>query len=152
MRAIERDLPLVTELFRVAVRSGLNITMATRAVAHALDGPLADELVIAANHVANGSRIADSLEAVVGRTSECTRSLFAAMASSERYGSSLSDVLERVAQDSRVDQERRAERMAKKLSLQLLFPVAGFTLPAFALLTVAPLLAGSFGNLASSFR
>jgi tight adherence protein C len=148
---IAREMPLIVDLFRVSVDSGMNVSMAMRAVAEHVDGPLAQEFERVGRDVARGRRVADALEDVVGRTSEAVRGLVVAVSFSERYGAPLSEVLGRLAHETRLDQERRAEQAAKRLSVHLLFPLAGCTLPAFALLTVAPLLAGSIGSLASSF-
>ncbi len=150
IRDIERELPMAIDLYGVCVSSGLNVTMATRAVAHRSIGPLADELKTALSQVDRGQRMADALDEVVARTCESVRPLVAGLAACERYGSSLSATLERLAHESRLSQEWQAERAAKQLSIKLLFPVAGLILPAFALLTVAPLIASSYGSLASS--
>ena len=152
LRSIERELPLVVELYGIAIRSGLNITMATRAVARRADGPIADALSHAVDQVDKGRRIADALEDVIGHTSDSARPLIHGLLSAERYGAALADTLDRLALEYRAAEIRRAERTAKRLAITLLFPVAGCTLPAFALLTVAPLLAGSLGSLALSFN
>lgn len=148
---IERQLPMVVDLFRIAIAAGMNVPMAVSAIAERVDGPLGEELAVTSQRIARGQRTGDALEALVDRTALAVRSLSAALASAERYGAPLSSVLERLAIESRADQERRAEKVAKQLSTQLLFPVAGFTLPAFVLLTVAPLLAGAYSGVASSF-
>ncbi len=147
-RRIEDELPLMTELLRIAIDSGLNITMAVTAVAERIEGPLSDELHRALAEVERGKRISDALEDVSVRAGDATRPLIGGLIAAERYGSPLSSVLERLALEARADQSRRAERAAKRLTVYLLFPLAGCTLPAFALLTVAPLLAGSVGSLA----
>lgn len=151
-RVIQREVPMLIDIFRISLNTGLNVTMTTTVVTRWIDGPLKEELELALHRVSQGARIVDALEDVVARTCEELRPLVAALASAERYGSPLSAALERVAYETRIDQERCAERAAKRLSIELLFPVAGCTLPAFALLTAAPLLAGSFGSLASSLH
>ncbi len=151
-RAIVRELPMTVDLLRLGVRSGLNITAAVTEVANYTTGPLAVELSLAVGDAARGMRLADALDGVVQRAGDDVGPLIWSLASSERYGAPLSDVLERLAQETRVDQERRAEQAARRLSVQLLFPLAGCILPAFALLTVVPMLAGSLTTLASNFH
>src|SRR4051812_1318732 len=48
----------------------------------------------------------------------------------------------RLAAAARRSRQRRAEEAARKLPVQLLFPLVVCILPAFGLLTVAPLIAG----------
>jgi tight adherence protein C len=52
-----------------------------------------------------------------------------------------------LATDVRADRRRRAEEAARRVPVKLLFPLVLCVLPAFALLTVAPLLAGALGSL-----
>ncbi len=150
-RAIVRDLPMTVDLLRLGVQSGLNVTGAITEVTLHTKGPLADELSMALQESARGMRLADALNNVALRSGDVLRPVIWSLTSTERYGAPLSEVLERLAHETRVDQEQRAEQAARRLSVQLLFPVAGCTLPAFALLTVVPLLAGSITTLASSF-
>ena len=75
------------------------------------------------------------------------RPLVAALVASERYGAPLSSGLERLAVDVRRERRHRAEEAARRIPVKLLFPLVGCTLPAFALLTVAPLVAGALRSL-----
>ena len=72
----------------------------------------------------------------------CFRPLVEALADHDRYGTPLGPVLERVSIDSRLRRRRQAEEAARRLPVTLLFPLVLTTLPAFALLTIAPLLVG----------
>ena len=65
----------------------------------------------------------------------------------ERYGAPLGPALERIAADVRRRRQRRAEEAARKVPVALLFPLVLCILPAFALLTVAPLIAGALREL-----
>jgi len=60
---------------------------------------------------------------------------------SDRYGTDLEPALEQLAADSRLLRRRRAEESARRLPLRLLFPLVICILPAFILLTLAPVLA-----------
>lgn len=91
-----------------------------------------------------GRRLADALGDVPGRAGEATRPLVAALVESDRYGAPLGDALARLAAETRADRRRRAEEAARRVPVKLLFPLVCCVLPAFGLLTVAPLLAGSF--------
>lgn len=144
---VAADLPEVVDLLAVAVSAGLTVHLAVRAVAGRVDGPLGAGLnyAIAATDV--GARLADALDELPARAGDCVRPLVAALTSCERYGAPALSSLERVADEVRRDRQRRVEAAARRLPVQLLFPLVLCILPAFALLTVAPLLAGALGSL-----
>ncbi|MDP8938520.1 MAG: type II secretion system F family protein, partial [Actinomycetota bacterium] len=87
------------------------------------------------------------LDDVPARAGEAVRPLVAALIASERYGAPLVAGLERLAGEVRADRRRRAEEAARKVPVKLLFPLVACTLPAFALLTVAPLVASAVRSL-----
>jgi Flp pilus assembly protein TadB len=137
------DLPEVVDLLVLAVGAGCNVRHALAAVARHGDGPLAAELGRCHDAAGRGRRLADELEQLPGRAGEAVRPLVAALVASERYGAPLADSLRRLADDVRRDRRRRAEEAARRVPVALLFPLVLCTLPAFALLTLAPLIAGA---------
>ena len=60
-----------------------------------------------------------------------------------RYGVPLLPGLERTGLELRLDRRRAAELDARRVPVRLLAPLVTCVLPAFALLTVVPLLAAS---------
>jgi tight adherence protein C len=139
----------LVDLFAVAIGAGLNVRLATAAVAkRSPTGPLADELSRVEEEVAAGARLADALDRVPARLAaggagdETVRSLIAALVDAERYGTALGPTLDRLAAEARRSRQRRAEEAARRIPVQLLFPLVTCILPAFGLLTVAPLIAG----------
>ena len=145
--ALLRALPETIDLLRLAVGAGCNVPLAVAAVGRRGAGPLAAELAWVAHQVDGGRRCADTLDAVAARSGPAARPLLAALAASDRYGASLDDTLARLAADARADRRRRAEEAARRVPVRLLFPLVLLVLPAFALLTVAPLVAGGLGSL-----
>ena len=73
--------------------------------------------------------------------------LASALRGAARYGAPLGASLERVAVDARILRRRRAEEDARRLPVQLLFPLVLCVLPAFGLLAVVPLLLASLRSL-----
>lgn len=142
-----RYLPEVADLFMLAVGAGLTVPLAVAAVACRAPGVLGAELTRVVREVELGRRVGDALEEVPGRAGEEVRPLVAALVASERYGAPLLDGLARLTTELRSDRRRRAEEAARRIPVKLLFPLVFCTLPAFALLTVAPLLAGALGSL-----
>jgi tight adherence protein C len=148
-RAVAAAAADLVDLFAVAVGAGLNVRLATEVVARrGPAGPLTDELRRVDDDVAAGARLADALEAVAARLAdgcapdEAVRSLIAALVDAERYGTPLGPTLDRLAAEARRSRQRRAEEEARRIPVKLLFPLVTCILPAFGLLTVAPLIAG----------
>jgi tight adherence protein C len=145
--AIIRSLPEVVDLFHLGVTAGLTVPLAVEAVARRSHGPLGDELRVALEEVALGRRLGDALDDVPARAGEVVRPLVAALVASDRYGAPLGDALGRLASEVRADRRRRAEEAARKVPVKLLFPLVCCVLPAFGLLTLAPLIAGAVAAL-----
>lgn len=145
--AVRRSLPEVVDLLRLAVGAGLTVPLAVEAVGRRHDGPVGAELRRATGDAAGGASWGDALDDAARRLGPDARRLLDALAASERYGAPLDEALAVLATDLRADRRRRAEEAARRVPVQLLFPLVVCVLPAFALLTVAPLLAGAFGSL-----
>ena len=145
--AITDQLPDVVDLLVLTTAAGLPITAAVTAIGRRPGGPLGAALERAATHIERGGTTASALGLVLDQAGASTRPLVEALAAHDRYGTPLAPALERVAIESRLRRRRQAEEAARRLPVTLLFPLVLTTLPAFALLTVVPLLAGSFGSL-----
>jgi tight adherence protein C len=145
--AVAAGLPEVVDLLALAVGSGLTVHLALAQVARRAEGPLAAELARVVDEVALGRRLADALDDLPARAGEALRPLVAALVASERYGAPLGAGLDRLADEVRRERRRRAEEAARKVPVKLLFPLVTCTLPAFGLLTVAPLIASAVRSL-----
>lgn len=146
-RDLNESLPEVIDLLGLVVGAGLTVTLAVDAVAARATGPVADRLREAAHTAKRQGRLADALDDMAGQIGPRARPLFGALAASERYGVPLGPTLERLAAEARSDHRRRAEERARRVPILLLFPLVLCVLPAFALLTVAPLIAGALESL-----
>lgn len=135
------ELPEAVDLLRLAISSGLNVHLAVAAVGERLCGPVGIGLVGASWRVRSGMRLADALETLPDSVGEPVRPLVRVLVDGDRYGTDLETALEQLAADSRLLRRRRAEENARRLPLRLLFPLVICILPAFILLTLAPVLA-----------
>lgn len=140
--AVSRELPEVIELLRIGAEGGLNLRLSIESVREISPGPVADALGRAARAAEAGASLGDAIEDNALSLGPSVRPLVSALASSARYGVPLVPVLERLAADARVEERRCGEAEARKVPVKLLFPLVLCILPAFALLTVAPLIAG----------
>lgn len=140
-QAIASDLSEVVDLLTVAVGGGLTVHKAVHAVADRGVGPLARELTHVHADAQAGRPLADALDDLPRRAGESTRALAASLAGCVRYGTPLGPTLAALAAEARDAERRRMEQSARRVPVLLLFPLVLCILPAFALLTVAPLLA-----------
>ena len=62
-------------------------------------------------------------------------------------GDRLGELLTRLATDSRDLRRRRAQEQARRIPVRLLLPLVACSLPAFAVLTIVPILAGALHDL-----
>lgn len=145
--AVERDVGDVVTLIGLAVNSGHNLIGSLRAAAAHASGPLAEAIGMAVASVDHGVRLADALEVLPESLGEVVRPVVVALTSCDRYGAALGPTLDRLAAEVRVASRQRAEAAARRLPIRLLFPLISCILPAFGLLTVAPLIAGSLRGL-----
>ena len=145
--ALEAALPEVVDLLSVAVGAGLNVHLAVQAVARRATGPVAAALGDVHRATRAGMRLGDALYELLATRpppeAAVLRPLVTALVDADRYGTSLTASLERLSDDVRRTRQRRAEEAARRVPVKLLFPLVLCVLPAFALLTVAPVLAGS---------
>ena len=150
---VERELPDFIELVALAVEAGCNPLLALRHVQHRTQGPIADAMGAVLANYGVGVRLADALDelpVLLGRPEEpfeSVRPLVQVLGSADRYGTALLEPLLRLATDARVARRQQAEAAARRLPIKLLFPLISCVLPAFALLTVAPLLASGLRSL-----
>lgn len=143
------QLPDVVDLLALTTAAGLPVGAALVAIGNRPGGPLGAALARAAAHVRRGGSTAGAV-AVLGDLGTPARPLVDALIQHDRYGTPLLPALERVAIEARARRRRRAEEAARRLPITLLFPLVLTTFPAFVLLTVVPLLAGSLGSLSLS--
>lgn len=147
--ALADQLPDVVDLLALTAAAGLPVGAALVAIGRRPGGPLGAGLGGAADHVRRGGSTAEAL-ARLATTGPAVRPLVDALVQHDRYGTPLLPALERVGIEARARRRRRSEEAARRLPVTLLFPLVLTTFPAFVLLTVVPLLAGSLGSLSLS--
>jgi tight adherence protein C len=146
-RLVLRELPEAIDLLSLAVAAGANVPAAVHEAADRVEGRLGLALRDVRRQIELGRRCADVLEELPRLVGDDIRPLVAVLTSSERYGTPLQASLDRLTAELRAERRRRSEAAARRVPVRLLFPLVCCILPAFALLTVVPLLAGSLGAL-----
>jgi len=142
-----RELPEIVDLYSVALYSGHNVATASREVVRAGDGLFAASLAEAIERVDRGQPLDLALEDLAAELGAHVRPVTSVLVSGLRYGAPISESLERVATDLRLERRRQAERAARRLPVAMLFPLVVCVLPAFGLLTVVPVLFESLRSL-----
>jgi len=146
-RAVQQQLPDVVDLLVVAVAAGLTPTLAIEHLASLAPEPFSSAFTDVVRRTHRGQRLAEALDALPEHLGEAARPLAHTLASTERYGTPVGPALELLAHDARRDRRRRAEEAARTVPVKLCFPLVCCTLPAFVLLTIAPLVAGALRSL-----
>ncbi len=141
------DLPEVVEMLRLCVGAGHDAGAAVALVAATGTGPVAQALGVARAEAGAGSSLADSLGRSLGALGQGPRALAHQLGDHLRHGTALLPMLDQRAHELRLSRRRRAEERARRVPVRVLLPLVTCVLPAFALLTVIPLLAGSLGSL-----
>jgi hypothetical protein len=129
---------VVIELVAAALVAGLPGPDAVAAAARAC-GPATDTVL--AGPVGSWRLGVPAAQAWAGVAPEF-QALARSLVLAERTGASAAVVLRRAATDSRAARQRRARVRARRLGVQLVLPLGLTTLPAFALLGVAPVVLG----------
>lgn len=145
--AVVDELPDIVDLLQLTTAAGLPVGGAIGAIGGRPGGVVGEALVRAAALISRGGSTADALVALQAACGPPLRPLIDALADHDRYGTPLGPALGRVGVEGRLRRRRQAEEAARRLPITLLFPLVLTTLPAFVLLTVVPLLAGSLSSL-----
>lgn len=141
--AVLDELPDVVDLVRLGVGAGLTLPQVVPLVGGDGRSVVAGALLDAHRAGAAGRPLADALGRRLGCLGDDVAGLAHVLADHLRYGTPLDPELRRLGQEVRAARRHRAERAARRVPVRLLLPLVTCVLPAFALLTVVPLLAGS---------
>jgi Flp pilus assembly protein TadB len=144
--SLHDQLPDVVGLVALTTAAGLPVAASLMAIGARPGGPLGTAIARAAARLHAGASTAEALAAIAA-AGPPVRPLVDALAHHDRYGTPLLPALDRVALEARARRRRRSEEAARRLPVTLLFPLVLTVFPAFVLLTVVPLLAGSLGSL-----
>jgi tight adherence protein C len=139
---IRRELPDVIDLLVVCVECGLGLMAAIRVVgreAESQDRLLGAQLNQVSAELAAGATLADGLRGVAQRTGvEDLKTLAAILVQSEKLGTEMAQALRATADQMRMKRTMRAEEMAQKLPVKMIFPLVLFLLPATMIILTGP--------------
>jgi tight adherence protein C len=142
--------PDTLDLLTISVRAGLSFDGALAKVVEKTHGPLADEFRRALAEIRVGKTRRDALRDITGRTEVSALSNFiGAIVQAEQLGVSISKVLQVQSEQLRVERRQRAEELAAKAPIKMLFPLVGCIFPSMFIVILGPaiiLIALNMGN------
>jgi tight adherence protein C len=145
---IQRDLPDAIDLLAVCTHAGLNLSLSLKRVAAGIPGPLGAELRRTVGEIDLGVPRSKALEEMGSRNEVAElESLVGLLQTSERFGTKVAASLMTFGGDIRLKRKRRAEELARRAPVKMLFPLVFLILPGFVLLTLVPLLLSTFESL-----
>ena len=138
-KIILKMIPDTLDLLTISVRAGLGFDAALAKVVEKLPGPLSDEFRRALAEVRVGKTRRDALRDMIPRTDVQPLSNFiGAIIQAEQLGVSIAKVLQVQSEQLRIERRQRAEEMAAKAPIKMLFPLVGCIFPSLFIVILGP--------------
>src|SRR5256714_1419106 len=133
------QIPACLDPLTISVRAGPRFDAALGQVVEKLEGPLVDEFRRALAEVRVGKARRDALRDIVPRTEVVPLTNFiGAIIQAEQLGVSISKVLQVQSEQLRIERRQRAEEMAAKAPIKMLFPLVGCIFPSLFIIILGP--------------
>jgi tight adherence protein C len=140
--AIAKQLSDVLDLLVVCVEAGLGLYEAIKIVgteAERQKQEIGTELSLVSSEISAGASLGQSMRSLAERTAvEDIKPLAATLIQSEQLGAQIGPALHASSDSLRTRRRLRAEEMAAKASVKILFPLVLFVLPAMIMVIVGP--------------
>ena len=142
-KAIVRLLPEIIDLLALCIGAGLDFLMALNKVISLKrfqKEPLIEELAVALQEIKFGKRRAEALKSMAKRLNLPELSSFVrTVVQADRMGTPIGEVLAVHSQDVRAERLIKAERIALKAPIKILFPLIFFIMPCVGIIVGAPI-------------
>ena len=144
---VQKALPDFLDMVAETVQAGQSVNAALGYAIAAAPGALGDEIKSALAEMKLGRSRADALKAAADRLNHQQFSTtVTAIVQAERLGTNIARVLTELAEEVRHHRIMLAEEHAAKLPLKMIFPLAGFLLPALFVVIFGSLIANYFAQ------
>lgn len=138
-KAVLLQIPDALDLLTISVRAGLGFDGALGKVVEKLKGPLTEEFRRALAEIRVGKARRDALRDIVARTEvPALTNFIGAIIQAEQLGVSISKVLQVQSEQLRIERRQRAEEMAAKAPIKMLFPLVGCIFPSLFIVILGP--------------
>ena len=136
---IRRALPDMLDMLTISVQAGLGFDMALTKLVRNTSGPLSEEFARMLNEVQAGVSRRDALRHLGERTNVSELDNFiVSMVQADVFGVSVSGILHTQAIELRKKRRLRAEELAQKAPVQMVFPIICCILPATLVVILGP--------------
>jgi tight adherence protein C len=137
--AMVLQLPDALDLLTISVEAGLGFDAALAKVVEKMEGPLVNEFRQALAEIRMGRTRRDALRDVVARADAQPISNFiGAIIQAEQLGVPIAKVLQIQSQQLRIERRQRAEELAAKAPVKMLFPMVGCIFPTIFIVILGP--------------
>ena len=137
--AIDHGMPELVDLLVVGVESGMGFSGAMRAASQRIEGPLGDELQLMLREQSLGATLTEALRHLLDRCdTPATRSFARTIIQGERLGVSIAQMMRSLAEEMRKRRKARAEELAHKAPVKILFPLVFFIFPSIFIIVLGP--------------
>jgi tight adherence protein C len=138
-KAILLAIPDTLDLLTISVKAGLGFDAALGKVVEKTEGPLTDEFRRTLAEVRIGKARRDALREMVARTNvPALTNFISAIIQAEQLGVAIARVLEVQSEQLRIKRRQRAEEMAAKAPIKMLFPLVGCIFPSMFIVILGP--------------
>lgn len=138
-KEIRKALPDTMDLLTISVEAGLGFDAALAQVVKNVPGPLSEEIARMLQEMQIGVSRTEALRHVNDRTEVPELDGFVlSMIQADKYGVGVAKVLRAQSTDLRQKRRQRAEEVAQKVPLKLLFPMIFLVLPALFIVILGP--------------
>jgi tight adherence protein C len=138
-KEIRKALPDTMDLLTISVEAGLGFDAALAQVVKNVPGPLSEEIARMLQEMQIGVTRAEALRHLNDRTDVPELDGFVlSMIQADKYGVGVAKVLRAQSTDLRQKRRQRAEEVAQKVPLKLLFPMIFLVLPALFIVILGP--------------
>jgi tight adherence protein C len=149
---MRRELPDALDLLTISVESGLAFDAGLAQVARRTTGPLAQEFFRVLQEMQIGTGRVQAMRALSERTDiPELRSFVGAMIQADAFGIPIAGVLRVQAKEMRVKRSQRAEELAQKVPVKILFPLIFCILPCLFLVIMGPAVITVVDNFTGKF-
>ncbi len=136
---IDRALPELIDLIVVTVEAGIGFTGALRLATEELSGPLAQELRLTLQEQSMGLATTEALENLAYRVdTPGVKAFVRGISQGETLGVSISQIMRNIADEMRKRRKARAEELAQKAPIKMLFPLIFLIFPAMFVVLLLP--------------
>jgi tight adherence protein C len=136
---IQATLPDAMDMLTICVEAGLGFDAALSQVARNTVGPLAAELSRTLQEMQIGKSRTEALHSLAERTTVPELRVFvSSLVQAGELGISVASVLREQSREMRIKRRQRAEEMAQKVTVKILFPVVICMFPALFVVIIGP--------------